>query len=139
MSSRARPAGVLLVCLLGLGLSSSPPSSRAEDRKAGGNDRPPEAPPASPVSEPLTLPSDRLARKKIETALDYIKEQQWPEAVRLLQAVLDAKEDTFLRQEAKGPRGQPAVRFTSARAEAERLVGSLPAARMEYYQLHAGR
>ena len=41
----------------------------------------------------LSLPVDRSARQKLEAAEDYIKEQSWKESARLIQAVLDLKED----------------------------------------------
>ncbi|HXG12046.1 MAG TPA: hypothetical protein VNK04_19990, partial [Gemmataceae bacterium] len=151
MSTRLRLTRVLFVCLTALVLATFLQSSDALERPLKVCGFRPELlarnnvqqasslPPSAPVSEPLTLPTDWLARKKIETAVDYIKEQQWPEAVRLLQAILDAREDTFLQVEEKDTDGRPILRYTSARVEAERLVGSLPPAGMEYYQLHAGR
>src|SRR5262249_14935478 len=56
---------------------------------------------------------------------DYIKAEDWQETVRLLQTILDAREDTFIRP------GMADGRWISVRAEAERVLVSLPAAGQE--------
>src|SRR5262249_52704019 len=53
--------------------------------------------------------------------------------VRLLQRLLDAAEDTLVRLEERG-----AVRWVSARAEAERLLAELPAEGREAYETLSG-
>src|SRR5262249_27217146 len=51
--------------------------------------------------------------------------------------VLDGPEDYFVRLDRAGPDGKPLVRFVSARTEANRLLGSLPApGQAEYQKLH---
>lgn len=92
-----------------------------------------------PVSESITLPTDRIAQKRIETALDYLKEGAWAETIRLLQALLDAEQDVFLQQEEKVAGGKTVVRWLSARMEAERMIGALPAKGREHYELTIGR
>src|SRR5262245_29908506 len=83
--------------------------------------------------DPVTLPVERSLRKKLDAANDYIKAGLWPDAVRLLQILLDSREDSFLEQ--PDPKGKASGRWVGARAEAERLVASLPAAGLEVYQV----
>jgi outer membrane protein assembly factor BamB/tetratricopeptide (TPR) repeat protein len=108
----------------GLGFQPVPPVFQAIE--------PPD--PAVPKGDAFTLPLDRSAQQKLEAAEDYIKEQSWKESVRLLQAVLDLKEDSLFRQPAD-PKKRLPERWTSARAEAERLLAALPPAGREFYQL----
>src|SRR5437879_6593232 len=42
------------------------------------------------------LPTDRLARRRIEAAEDYVKAKAWPEVVRILQPLLDTSEDVLI-------------------------------------------
>jgi outer membrane protein assembly factor BamB len=89
-------------------------------------------------TDPVTLPLDRSAKRKLATVRDYVQEESWPEAIRLIQAILDAPEDGFLPRSALAKRpGDPSAgpRWISARAEAERLLAELPARGLEFYQL----
>jgi outer membrane protein assembly factor BamB/tetratricopeptide (TPR) repeat protein len=92
---------------------------------------------AGPMAPPkaATLATDRQARRKLEAAADFIKHRQWPEAVRLLQQVLDSAEDAFVEQPTKAHDGRKTRRLLGARAEAERLLGTLPRQGMEFYHL----
>src|SRR5262249_16925858 len=56
------------------------------------------------------------------------------EASRILQSLLDTKEDVFL--EVPGPKN--AVKRVSLRQEADRLLGSLPPKGREFYELQYG-
>jgi outer membrane protein assembly factor BamB/tetratricopeptide (TPR) repeat protein len=87
--------------------------------------------PTPPHGDVLTI--DPTLRRKIETARDYIAEHSWPEAVRLLQAVLDSPADSFIPMRKK-PDGRPSG-WVGARAQAERLLASLPPAGRDHYQL----
>src|SRR5205814_1883754 len=84
----------------------------------------PESDPTLSAPDPLILTTDPLLRRKLDAAQDYIKVRSWPEAVRLLQGVLDAREDGFLKIAPTGARGKGAAKWVSARAEAERAAGS---------------
>jgi outer membrane protein assembly factor BamB len=117
-------------------LSDTAPSPRA---RAQVKDVPPPVPvppdppsPAAPKGDAFSLPLDRSARQKLEGAEDYIGEKSWKEAVRLLQAVLDMKEDSFLLLPADPGKNLP-ERWASTRAEAERVLATLPAAGREFY------
>jgi outer membrane protein assembly factor BamB len=100
-------------------------------------------PPTTAVkSDAFSLPLDRTHRRTIEAAQDYIdeqlskpvKDQDWKEVVQLLQVVLDLKEDTFYLHPAD-PKKRLPERWTSTRAEAERLVLSLPPSGRDFYVL----
>lgn len=100
-------------------------------------------PPAAPTDIPpfssfLSLPADPDLKKKLEAVQDYIKSEDWEQATRILQLVLDAKEDVFVPVRAKGPDGKEAVRWASARSEVNRLLATLPANGLEFYQLSFG-
>jgi outer membrane protein assembly factor BamB len=84
---------------------------------------------------PVTLPTDRQMKKKLEGAADCIKEERWSEAVRVLQGILDAKEDAFIEPLRDGKSDDAAGRLVGARAEAERLLAGLPRKGMEFYRL----
>jgi outer membrane protein assembly factor BamB len=143
MRSPSRLLGVLLVCLAGLLLSASSGSSQDErPLKICGNDLllhercgfvicrlPRNSLGMDPSGEPVVVAVDRQARRRIDTAKEYLRDESWPEAVQLLQAVLDAREDSLIEAD---------DRLVSARAEAERLLGSLPPRGREYYQVQCG-
>ncbi len=106
--------------------------------------RPPreqDRPAADAAKEPLMaveaagLPIDRRAKKKIDAAADFIESKEWGEAFRLLQGLLDAAEDSFISLRRADKAGQTTRHWTSARAEAARLIGALPPAGLEFYRL----
>lgn len=81
----------------------------------------------------VKLPVDPRARRKIEEARRFIETQDWQSAVMILQSLLNANEDNFL-QEVDGDKG----RRVSVRAEANRLLGSLPAEGKRIYEQQFG-
>ncbi|MGE3804539.1 MAG: hypothetical protein AB7K24_07690 [Gemmataceae bacterium] len=87
------------------------------------------ADPASAYS-PLVLPTDTESAQRCMQAQKYIKQQAWPQAIRLLQTILDRKEDSFIEFEGK---------VVSARTEANKLLGSLPEAAHKEYQRMCGK
>jgi outer membrane protein assembly factor BamB len=84
-----------------------------------------------PQAEVLVL--DPTLRRKIETAKDYIADGSWLQGVRLLQAVLTAEQDSFVP--VGGKPDKPPTGWVGARAEAERLLATLPRAGRELYQV----
>lgn len=94
--------------------------------------------PTNEFTDAITLPSDRQAKKRIEAAEDCIKDEDWGNAARLLQALLDAKEDVFLQVRRQDLNGRETVHWTSVRAEANRLIGSMPAHGLQFYELQFG-
>jgi outer membrane protein assembly factor BamB/tetratricopeptide (TPR) repeat protein len=98
-------------------------------------DKPAADPDRGPGGEALILPTDRQVKRRLEAAGDYIKAESWSDAVRLLQLVLDAREDVFVP--VRRP-GKPAAQWVSARAEALRLFGTLPPQALEFYEVQYG-
>lgn len=79
----------------------------------------------------VKLPTDPRAKRKLEMARQFIKTQDWTQAIKLLQSLLDAKEDVFLPDEGKSRR-------VSVRTEATRLLGSLPKEGLQFYEQEYG-
>jgi hypothetical protein len=84
-------------------------------------------------NERVKLPVDPRARRKIDDAKRFIELQDWQSAVKILQMLLDANEDNFL-QETETDKG----RRVSVRAEANRLLGSLPREGKQFYEQQFG-
>jgi outer membrane protein assembly factor BamB/tetratricopeptide (TPR) repeat protein len=119
-------------CLLALALAIAP--SGPGKATAQGEPPPGAEGPAAPekTTEPVGLPNDEWAQQgpiKLQAARDYAREKDWPEAVRLLQVILD-REDRF-RRDGEGKN----VRWLSLRTEAERMLEALPAAGRDFYAL----
>jgi outer membrane protein assembly factor BamB len=91
---------------------------------------------ASEVSNALTLPmADKTTKDNILAAPDYIKAAQWAKAVELLQRLVDRKEDVFVETKHKDAAGKETTTLVSVRAEANRLISTLPPEGMEFYRL----
>lgn len=139
MRLRTHLASVLLLSLVGL-IAHSQVKER-DIIKICGNDRrffqTPEYP--DPTADPISLSVDRLAKRKIDTAQDYLNAESWPEAIRLLQSILDERQDSLLEVTRKDSTGKVEVRWTSARREAERVLGTFSKQGLDHYQLHCGQ
>jgi outer membrane protein assembly factor BamB len=110
------------------------------------------APPPRPIGVPLpatktgdprytddvTIPTDRESKRLIQAAQDYIKKKEWQVVCESLQSLLDGKEDSFLEVTTNDADGKPVTRRVSVRAEANRLIGELPADGLEFYQVRYG-
>jgi outer membrane protein assembly factor BamB len=95
-------------------------------------------PAAGDAKEPvLALKKDAKARAALEAAEDFIKEKNWADAIHVLQTVLNRPEDAFLERTVRG-NGKDMVLWVSARAEAARLIDSLPAAGLDVYEVKYG-
>lgn len=78
------------------------------------------------------LPTERTARRRLDQARRLIDEQRFGEAARLLDAILANHEDSFFQ-----PDGDD-TSYRSLKAEARRLIGALPEAGRNAYQLQFG-
>ncbi|MCS6978330.1 MAG: PQQ-binding-like beta-propeller repeat protein [Gemmatales bacterium] len=78
----------------------------------------------------VRLPVDRSANRKIERVKEWIQREEWGDAVRLLQSILNSPEDVVLKDE-KG-------RWVSVRYEANRILGEMPANGRQFYELEYG-
>lgn len=139
MSRTLRASLLILAIALGAVVTFYQPGRGAPETPPVGGAASP-ATPGMPDNNPaandaFTLPSDRQVQKRLEAAQDYLKTRDWGEAVRLLQAALDVREDVLLP--VRRP-GQPATHWVSARAETLRLFAALPPKALEFYELHHG-
>jgi outer membrane protein assembly factor BamB len=91
------------------------------------------------LSQSLFLPDNPDVRKKLATVAEYVKDGAWAEATRTLQAFLDADEDVLLPLKRKGADGEESLRWTSIRAEVNRLLAGLPPKGLEAYEETYGR
>jgi outer membrane protein assembly factor BamB len=90
-------------------------------------------------TDAITLPTDRKIRLQLEAARDdYIKRERWAEASKLLQAILNRKEDVFVEVSRKGPDGDERTRWVSARAEANRLLTTMAGNGLPFYEVLYG-
>src|SRR5262245_20879187 len=85
------------------------PGGPANDPKKGG------------FTDALSFPTDRKANRILEAAGDFIKEEAWGEAAKLLQSLLDTTEDIFVEIDRQGGK-----HWTSLKGEANRLLGTMP-------------
>jgi hypothetical protein len=80
---------------------------------------------------PLT---DDKGTKKLAAAQDYIKEESWAKAARILQSLLDAEQDSFVQLPHTAPADNQIPTWVSVKAEANRLLGTLPAKGLQEYE-----
>jgi outer membrane protein assembly factor BamB len=92
---------------------------------------PDEEPPAPRHESILALHTDPAAEKRLRAVEEYLKQQAWAEAARLLQAVLDGP-DAFVA--VRGADGKELLRWTTLHAEADRRLRELPAPAREFYE-----
>ncbi len=84
-----------------------------------------------------------LARQIQQTAPQYIKaaargDRDWITVAQILQPVLDERTDFLLKKEVKDPTGKVSIQYSSGRAEAERLLASLPPLGLAAYRVKYG-
>ncbi len=82
--------------------------------------------------EGVFLPPDRTAKRRLELAKEMTEGRRFGEAVRYLGALLDSSEDYFFRPDPSE------MVFRSLKAEAGRLVATLPAEGRQSYELQFG-
>src|SRR5689334_21487122 len=92
--------------------------------------QPPAPPPAGGLVAP---PADARLRQNPEAARDYANARDWAEAIRVLQDLLDGKEDLFLPGNDPPDPDRPAACSRGVRAEAGRLIAGLPPKGLEVY------
>jgi outer membrane protein assembly factor BamB len=120
---------------------AGPTGSRAADtpgpagKTAGPEDGPEQA--GSGTVPALTLPTDPAGERKLEAARDYVQQQAWSEATSVLQSLLDGP-DAFVAVKGAGADGKEAAPWTTLHAEADRLLGRLPAPGRRFYDLTQG-
>jgi outer membrane protein assembly factor BamB len=97
------------------------------------------APPAdNEFTDAITLPTNRDIKNRLQIARDdAIPNKEWGQAAKLLQSVLDSKEDFFVPVK-KGPVGKEKIRWVSAKAEANRLLGEMKPEGLQFYEVQYG-
>jgi outer membrane protein assembly factor BamB len=149
MTNRYRPlvlagvAGTAAVAWLNLGAAAQQPQPAAPpapvlvpaqvQRRVPAMDPPGTDPAKNAITDSVTLPTDRSARRRIEVAEDFIKQELWGEAARVLQTLLDTKEDLFVEVTRNGN-----THWVSLRREANRLLGGMPPQGRQFYELQFG-
>jgi outer membrane protein assembly factor BamB/tetratricopeptide (TPR) repeat protein len=87
----------------------------------------------------IHLVKDEKGRgKQIEAAIDYINDEDWATAVQRLQKLLEIEEDVFVRLKRKNAEGSEVFVWVSAKQEADRLIGTLPAVGLDFYRATYG-
>jgi outer membrane protein assembly factor BamB/tetratricopeptide (TPR) repeat protein len=76
--------------------------------------------------------------RQIEAALDYIEKERWDIAIERLQKLLEIEEDVFVRLKRKNDAGEESYNWVSAKQEADRILGTLPPAGMDFYKTTYG-
>jgi len=77
----------------------------------------------------IGFPGDRLRERQMDRARRLVAEQRWSDAATLLDEILTADRDSFFRIDRQQRTWQ------SIKSEAGRVIGSLPAAGREAYEL----
>lgn len=90
------------------------------------------------MTSAISYPTDNKLKRRLEAAQDFINEEDWGKAAEVLQGLLNIPEDMFVQVGRKGPDGKEVQQWVSVRAEANRLLASLPPKGMEFYRLQYG-
>jgi outer membrane protein assembly factor BamB len=135
--SRATLTALLVACILGTVAVGRQLPGKKEAKTTEGP-APKEAKDDFGDSSAISLPRDNKLKAQIEAAADYIKEKDWVLATEILQKLVGIKEDVFAKLPRKTPDGKDTDVWTSVRAEANRLIASLPPEGMAFYQLTYG-
>jgi outer membrane protein assembly factor BamB len=89
--------------------------------------------PGNNFSNLVKLPTNRDQERKLEAVRDYMQTGGWREVTQALQEILDHPQDYFMPVK----RG-PATLWVSMRAEANRMLGSMPDKGKEVYEVLSG-
>jgi outer membrane protein assembly factor BamB len=94
-----------------------------------------------PEADPPVVPSlraDAALARQLAAARDQVRARSWPEATHLLQALVDGDEDALICVKHTGTDGKEVACWTGIRAEAARLLGTLPAPGRSFYEARYG-
>jgi outer membrane protein assembly factor BamB/tetratricopeptide (TPR) repeat protein len=90
-------------------------------------------------AQKLIAAAEDLLQQARESADDDTRAEILSRAASALLSLLEVDEDAFVELRRKGPDGKETVRTAGIRAEAHRLVSSLPPEGKQYYELLAGQ
>jgi outer membrane protein assembly factor BamB len=100
--------------------------------------RQPAVKPKPDQAAPLTLATDPAIQNYLADAEHAIKARKWADAARLLQQVLNARNDVVVSVKRPGPNGKEVVCRTGGWAAARRLLATMPAQGLAAYRKVAG-
>jgi outer membrane protein assembly factor BamB/tetratricopeptide (TPR) repeat protein len=89
-------------------------------------------------SDSIQLPKNNVLKDKLIAAGDYIKLQDWVEATKILQLLVEQDSDVFAQVPTKGPDGKETFVWASVKTEANRMLNRLPDDGKRYYQRNYG-
>ncbi|MGH7200712.1 MAG: PQQ-binding-like beta-propeller repeat protein [Planctomycetaceae bacterium] len=89
--------------------------------------------PQSAASRGGLILADRRDMRRLEAARDLLADRKFPDAIELLQTLLDGREDGFFPNESA-----PKQPLRSLKAEARQLIGSMPQEGRDAYELRYG-
>jgi tetratricopeptide (TPR) repeat protein len=124
-------AAGLLAAANGYGQQPAPAPVKVPAKPAPGDD--------PKFTDAVTLPRNPESKRLIQAAQDYIRKKEWRIAAECLQSLLETPEDSFIEVKRSNDAGQESDVRVSVRAEANRLIGELPAEGLESYQLQYGQ
>jgi outer membrane protein assembly factor BamB len=81
----------------------------------------------------LFLPADRATLQQLSRARKWLAEGHYSDAIQCLDRILESPDDYFFQPDKQVPIHR------SLKAEAQRLLGQMPPAGRELYELHSGR
>jgi outer membrane protein assembly factor BamB len=81
-----------------------------------------------------TLRSDPATSRKFELVHDHLEAESWVEAIHILQTLLDGAEDALVSVPRLSPDGGETAVWTGSRAEAQRMLASLPPGGRDFYE-----
>jgi len=87
-------------------------------------------------TRPIRMDFDRELAGRLQEATRLMQRQSWPEALRILQTLLDSSSDALFMCTLERPETLPTV-WRSGRLEATRLLAQLPAKELAEYQRQA--
>jgi hypothetical protein len=130
---------LFLVALFPLGAMVDDKSPRdgqdGPKRATSGDKEKSAAPPVNALTDALSVPADLKTQKRLEAVqAEYLRKGAWKEAAQALQAVLATRADVLIPVRRQGPDKRETVRWASARAEADRLLQSMPAEGLKVYR-----
>jgi hypothetical protein len=83
-------------------------------------------------------PTDALARSRLDAARDYLAQEDWANAILLLQRILDRDRETMVPLTSKAADGKEITIHVGLRSEALRMLATLPPKGRAVYEVMFG-
>ncbi len=91
-----------------------------------------------PESGPMFAPPDRQLLRMLDSSRELLDRGRYSEAVRRLTTILDAKDDYFFMAANQADEPNAGRQYRSVKNEARSVLGSMPPAAQEAYELQFG-